>query len=64
MLGENTGPVDPSPESSNVVLYGSIIAAVLLAIILLAVILKGEYKNEMALNNTDEEGPVDAEIVE
>ena len=64
MLGENTGPVDTSPESSNVVLYGSIIAAVLLAIILLAVILKGEYKNEMALNNTDEEGPVDAEIVE
>ena len=64
MLGENTGPVDTSPESSNVVLYGSIIAAIMLAIILLAVILKGDYKNEMALNNADEEGPVDAEIIE
>ena len=64
MLGENTGPVDTSSESSNVVLYGSIIAAVMLAIILLAVILKGDYNNEMALKNTDEEGPVDAEIVE
>ena len=64
MIGTDTGVDDPTEGSSNVVLYGSIIAAIMLAMILLAVVLKGDYKNEMTLVSEDEEVLVDAEVVE
>ena len=64
MLSENIPVDDPVEASTNVVLYGSIIAAIMLAMILLAVVLKGDYKDEMTSDGESKEVLVDAEIIE
>jgi hypothetical protein len=63
MLGENISSDDPKGESSNAVIYGSLIAALLLVIILLAAVLKGDNGNNVILvTGNDEADIMDAEI--
>ena len=63
MLGENISSDDPKGESSNAVIYGSLIAALLLVIILLAAVLKGDNGDNVVLvNGNDEADFLDAEI--
>jgi subtilisin family serine protease len=63
MLGEKISSDDPKGESSNAVIYGSLIAALLLVIILLAAVLKGDNgTNVILVTGNDEADIMDAEI--
>lgn len=64
MLGENIPVEDPAEGSTNFVLYGSVIAAILLTIIILATTLTN--RNESEFNTSDDsdiQEVVDAEII-
>ena len=64
MLGENIPVEDPAEGSTNFVLYGSVIAAILLTIIILAATLTN--RNESEFNTSDDsdiQEVVDAEII-
>lgn len=64
MLGENTGVPDQPSSSSDVILYGSVVAAIMLTIILLAVVIKGDDHEEIAIvEDSDIADIVEAEIL-
>ena len=64
MLGENISVEDPAEGSTNFVLYGSVIAAILLTIIILAATLTNRNESEFnTSNDSDIQEVVDAEII-
>ena len=64
MLGENIPVEDPAEGSTNFVLYGSVIAAILLTIIILAATLTNRNESEFnTSNDSDIQEVVDAEII-
>lgn len=65
MIGENIPIPDPEDSSNNFILYGSIIAAVLLTIVILLTILKSENSvGSMAVLDSDIQEVVEAEIID
>ena len=63
MLGENIPINDPAESSSKVVLYGSMVAGIMLILIILAVVLKGDYRDEMSEKDDDSQDFVDADCL-
>ncbi len=64
MLGENIPVEDPAEGSTNFVLYGSVIAAILLTIIILAATLTNRNESEFhTSNDSDIQEVVEAEII-
>ena len=65
MIGENVPISEPEDSSNNFILYGSIIAAVLLTIVILLATLKSENSvGSMAVLDSDIQEVVEAEIID
>ena len=64
MLTDKSSVDESESSSSDLILYGSVIAAILLTIILVASILKSDQEKEINYDDSDIDEVVEAEIID